>query len=336
MARNRSTDSSAEVSGGESFLDIVANIVGILILLVLIVGVRISTVPLSSDDGAASPSEPLLTAAMVNEQADAAQILGRDVAQLASRAGYLQAVAADRDRERNELATYMAAVEEELTNQKSRLSAEDGKRMQVRAELTSVKFELDRLDKRKIGLLTSEVAPVRVVHTPTPIVRKSSKNSMHLRVEGGKVDVVPFEQLIDQVKRNAKDVLRSANAHGGVARLGRIGNYECFFTAIVERKTVSAGPVLVMHQEGEFRPTVPLPGMAISQAIQPGSPFMDLLRSNPPTKSVVTLWMYNDSAADSKQLHDMLRERGYAIDSRFLPTGAHIGFASNGTSTQTQ
>ncbi len=217
MARNRSTDSSAEVSGGESFLDIVANIVGILILLVLIVGVRISTVPLSSDDGAASPSEPLLTAAMVNEQADAAQILGRDVAQLASRAGYLQAVAADRDRERNELATYMAAVEEELTNQKSRLSAEDGKRMQVRAELTSVKFELDRLDKRKIGLLTSEVAPVRVVHTPTPIVRKSSKNSMHLRVEGGKVDVVPFEQLIDQVKRNAKDVLRSANAHGGVA-----------------------------------------------------------------------------------------------------------------------
>ena len=56
MTRRRATPQQA--AGDDSFLDIVANIVGILIILIVVAGVRASRAPIEVPETVTRPDEP--------------------------------------------------------------------------------------------------------------------------------------------------------------------------------------------------------------------------------------------------------------------------------------
>ena len=80
--------------GSDSFLDVVANVVGILIILMVLAGIRAKTAPVVLDEEFTSPKSadasppPVLAAAPVDEETKAAR--QRELAELQSKSDVLQ------------------------------------------------------------------------------------------------------------------------------------------------------------------------------------------------------------------------------------------------------
>ena len=105
-----------ESAGIDSFLDVISNFVGILIILVMVVGQRAHDFPFG---GKVDKKAEELAAARV--EADA---LDGDVRRIASETQTVQAELAVRATERGQIGTLVAAIEQELAQRRAAL---DGK-----------------------------------------------------------------------------------------------------------------------------------------------------------------------------------------------------------------
>lgn len=338
MARRSKTEAISDNGVQDSFLDIVANIVGILILLVIVVGIRAAMQP-QLDSQQAEVSLPQLTQAMVEERAEAFMQQQREVRDLVVQTAKLAAEADARDRDRVDLATYVMSVEEELERQKQQLDDSQAERLAIRSALAESQFEWQELMLEKVGLATKVTEPESVVHTPTPIVRTQSERMLHLRLEHGQVAVVPFDRLIDLLDSRSIDAhRRDLRRLGGIGRLGPIDDFELHYALIT--RASAPGPQgirqVVTFLAGEVRPADSLVGEALDEAFEPGSRLRAAMAEVNPRDTIAMLWTYPDSTAQFRDLQNWLREQGYSVDLRLLSADAHISFSPEGRKTAAQ
>ncbi len=131
----RTQGENLESAGQDSFVDVVTNLVGIMIVLVIIVGVRVKHVYVDPAAAKQLPAEAKAAVAGAFKDVDPATVL----AGLKATAGAIEAdihkvdeqVAAveqeftARSIEREQLATFVAAAEHELTARRGKLEAGD-------------------------------------------------------------------------------------------------------------------------------------------------------------------------------------------------------------------
>src|SRR4029079_6158654 len=130
-----------QMPGQDSFLDVITNIVGILILLVLVVGLRTQR---SVHDG----PDPLMAEqaraqdqlTKVTSSALTAQLNVRD---LVNRVGSAHNEVAFRDGERQWLSNEIAAAEHELAERRASLSADGQRDFDTRQKLNEAQAQLD-------------------------------------------------------------------------------------------------------------------------------------------------------------------------------------------------
>ena len=331
-----------DTPGGDSFLDIVANIVGILVLLVVVVGVRAArTVTAPEPEESISQSEIVEQAEEAYQEALSDR---HDVERLAQQVQITQGEAKRRDQVRLEMATYAAKLRQELDEERSRLDSSEKEAYDTNNELAQARLKLQDLNLRQVSLMSApEVDSEKIEFDTTPIIRTRVKDEVFLRLEGDRVTHLPIRELKQAVEESLPALRSSLNsAPGDEARVERVvGPVDGFaLRCVFQRRTVRT-PQGMMVVGGLLRARLEeRPGTAYQESIDTALSDESLLIARlgeiDPDKTVITLAIYPDSFDVAPELEEKLRDQGYRVAKTLLREGQPILFSPHGRETALQ
>ena len=330
MARPGSTDPAD--AGQDSFLDVVTNIVGILIILVMVVGGRIQQIALTATAPPAGPP------ALERETADLAAMLASaesEVEDLQAQARTVATAAAFTADARLQLATGVSAAKAVIARRKqegdaARIAAAEAVARQERLEA-----ELARMERETRALAEAPADAAEVLAYPTPIGRTVNGAETHFRLAGGRIAAIPLDELFELAKQQTR---RHAGPISTLAsRVESVGPTQGFtLDYVIEAKVDQArGQVLIRSREWVVRPAADPVGETIEEALAPRSRFRQVLADGPPD-TTVTLWCYPDSFAAYRQIREELHRLGVPTAGRPMPEGAPIGGSTEGSKSVVQ
>lgn len=340
-----------EDSAQDSFLDIVANLVGVIIILVMLVGAK-ATHDAFSGKEVAVPEEKVVVDNGPDEKELEAQLRAarsgvfearREVEQLATRLIQIKREADDFDAERVNLAMHRSVVEEDMARRRELLDSEHQQQYDVQKQIAEYQLTLDALTKEQLGLLTGPETVEELESVPTPLAREIDGNAIHLRLKKGLVSIVPFDELLDEVQNHVEDIRRRLQSSDHVVdTFGPIDGYRI-------RMTVSrvADPMSIGHRAGqimrieydqyaEVLPTSEGIGQDVEQALMPGGSLYKYLQDHRRVSPSVVVWLYTDSFDDFRLLKRTLWEMGFSMATRPMVPGANIGASPHGTKAAAQ
>lgn len=331
MKRPIQTEIATE--GQDSFLDVVTNIVGILIILVMVVGARVRHVVMSSKP-AASPANAAL-AAEVTSLGQTALAAEHDIeAMERETAGVIEA-AMMAQADRMELATSVAAAKLAFENAKKASDASAVEAAERAAKRSAVAEEIERLDREAAALARAPAAAKQVLAFPTPIGRTVNGDEIHFQIAAGRVAYLPLDELFELART------RTQRHSGSIAQLSdrieSVGPAKGFVLDYVMEARVdqARGQVLVRSREWVIRPSAAGLGETVEESLRPESQFRATLsRIRPDT--TVTLWCYPDSFEAFRSIRAELFRLGIPAACRPLPEGAPIGGSAEGSKSVAQ
>jgi len=199
MARCR----PAEINdaGQDSFLDVVTNIVGILIILVMVIGGRVQQIVLAPPP-AVVDNEPLArevrklaeTVASTESEIDELQTQTRTVATAA-------AYAADA---RLQLTTAVSAAKAMIERRRQEGEAAGVAAAEQRARRQALEDEIARVRREAEVVATAPADAHEILAYPTPIGRTVNGEEMHFRIAGGRIAYIPLEELFQLAKQHTQ------------------------------------------------------------------------------------------------------------------------------------
>jgi hypothetical protein len=339
----------------DSFLDVVANVVGIIIRLILVVWVGARSY--GSIRELSAPPEP--PAAVAEDDADApldpdplSKELAAERKQLAAAEAALREEAARldltrekvklTDRELEQLAERRAAVAAE--GAKIERGSEEAKKTMRATALTGAELRerLRRLTE-EIKAVQSQPAAKKVVHYRTPVSKPVEAEELQFECRKGRVTFIDVGALVDEIKRGMRakgEELRTNWEVSDVA--GPIGPFQLRYTLERERDSF---PGSTPDTSGAYRyglsawyvePVTEVRGETLEQALKPGSEFRQIADGLDPQYAAVTFWVYPDSFPLYRQLRDYLYERDLVVAGRPLPAGSKIASTRHGTVSRGQ
>jgi len=337
MARPRH-DADQEL-GSDSFLDIVANIVGILIILVMVTGVRVKEFRSDERD---VPDQPAVD--LTASQQEVAAL----IAQQTSLATEAQRLLTQREQQvlvAEEMAGRVAALKTTLAARVSDQQRQAAQEQQQRAEqLKEVQQQQDRLNDLLRELEVAANKPRKTVTlepSPTPISQAVDGPEVHLQLLGGRMAYVPLEELADLVKREIRakvDLLRSSPELTGV--VGPVRGFKLRYT--IERLSVPTDPALAGMMSAAqvtritFIPDSQTLGIPLDTCLARNSEFRRMLMQYDPARTTVTVWTYPDSFGEFRRLKKELYLLGFSVAGRPLPFGKLIEGSPHGTRSAAQ
>ena len=148
----RSTRQDAEAPGSDSFLDVVTNIVGILIILVMVVGMRVKNMPvtLAISDSANK------TDLALQKNLDGELSLRNEVTKIASQIQDVQRETAVQGQQRDILATIVSVIESKIQTHRQKMDAEAQADFDLQRGLSEAKFQLEQLDRSRVETETTQ------------------------------------------------------------------------------------------------------------------------------------------------------------------------------------
>jgi hypothetical protein len=336
----RPTPESIEGAGQDSFVDVVTNLVGIMIVLVLIVGVRVKHVWVEVSPGGktpppvdSSPADP--KASLSGLRATAAGIDG-DVRRVA---GQIQAVGREialRSVERERMATLVVAGERELADRRGRLESDSREDFDLRQQAGALQRELDETRQDLIRVENDRPPPVELKHFLTPLSRTVFGKEVHFRLSDGRLAYIPLEELFDRAK---SEVRREGSSLSELTdhehSVGPLRGFELQYTLSME-SAGEPGRVAVRSKEWRIVPAAGVIGEKISDAMQSGSDFRSRLALLDPKQTTVTIWIYPESFADFSTIKDELHRLDFSAAARPLPPGGEIAGSEKGTRSAAQ
>jgi len=330
MARPRIDDAGG--GGQDSFLDIVTNIVGILIILVMVIGGRIQQIVLTASAPSAGP--PALEQEVESLAATLASAES-EIEDLQEQARTVATAASFTADARLQLATGVAAAKAVIARRK-----QDGDAARITAAETLTKkerleAELERIDREARALAEAPADAAEVLAYPTPIGRTVNGAETHFRLSGGRIAYIPLDELFELAKQQTRR--HSGSISALASRVESVGPAQGFkLDYVIEAKVDQArGQVLIRSREWVVRPAAEPVGETIEEALAPRSRFRQVLAEGPPD-TTVTLWCYPDSFAAYRQAREELHRLGVPTAGRPMPDGAPIGGSTEGSKSVVQ
>jgi hypothetical protein len=347
-------------NGQDSFLDIVANLVGVLIILVVVVGAQAT-----SSWKKVEPSQELIGKSdelqlELSRTSDVVLKLHKDNQQLENQIAKESMLTADLAQQRHEMLMQLAVVKREMTKErearaaalKKRYDSNDQKLAENVALQQDFQSEKRRLENQMIGL-TRELNAVSaqsqpeteiINHLPSPIAKTVFAQEIHFHLSQGRLTYVPMEELIAKMKSEWKvKAEKLKQTYETVESVGPIGSFRMQYELISEdhREKTKFGDVT--HKRVSFRRFKLFPikqhlGESIDEALtQSGSSeFQKVLSRFEPRKTTVSIWVYPDSYDHHGQLKEWLHRNGFQMASWPLDHGKQISGGPNGFKTSAQ
>ena len=359
----RQTHAADPGFGSDSFLDVLSNVVGILIILIVMAGMQLSRTPILQGTASGSP-----------EQADASQSPAVAVAELSEES----LVAADEDpadnqdpfpvaeeipddvesavrtltAERDELLRQQSEVDqrmEGLANSEGQLGGELSRRSQEmgtrttritaeRRQFRKIQDEVAGQRRRLTAILAEfETAEQEVPNVNTsrhrlaPVSQEVTGEELHFRLAGGRVSIVPLQELLERVKQQVERRRELAATRGGYkGTVGPIDGYSLEFVIEVRRMSPQEERTHGLREGYSLElsrcvviPDPSLQGETVEEALRRGSRFAMALRTAS-SGAALTFWTYPDSFAVYRQLSEAAHAEGFLVAARPMPFGQNI------------
>jgi hypothetical protein len=331
MRRQRSNQ--ADAPGQDAFLDVVANLVGILIILVIIVAAHTKSVILAEEAEPAGGDDA--TKLNVASAQAAAQRVEVGLAELQQNIARQQFEIAYRNAERDQIQKVVLLAEQELVQRREQMSEEQKARLDLEQQIAAAKNELGSI---QVALATSiKPPPTAIPHLPTPMAKTVFSTETHFRLLGGRLVYVPLTEMIERLQADAPSkVHRLQNAPRIEESLPIV---QGFGGRYVLRRTdtdvaTKFGPARQSRIELEkiwLEDAEPNLGEPLKQSLQAGSQFRARLAGLDRERSVITVWVYPDSFEEFRTLKGELYKAGFLTAARPLPTGVPVGGSPDGS-----
>jgi len=330
---HRPTQQRDEPLGHDSFLDIVANMVGILIILVMVMGMRVKNAPLAAISGGDSQSAAELHKDLATEESLRGEALAA-----AEETGSLQRETLLQRRNRDALAVVTSALEQEIQARRERMDAETQELFDLGRSLTQSRFELEELKRQRAEVESTRPEPIVVESYPTPLSRTVSAGEVHFQLSGGRIVLVPLEQLVAQLKQNAeRQKYRLLDAPELTDTVGPLGGFRLRYT--LQRHDLSAETAMLTGRSGSYArlerwtlvPVSSQLGEPVDEALAEGSEFRQAVAKLRPGRETITIWTYQDSFASFRRIKKELYELGFSVAARPLPLGVPISGSPEGS-----
>jgi hypothetical protein len=358
MHRRRHRRHSEVAFSFDSFLDVVANVVGIIIRLILVVWVgarSYSTVkllaaraPVAATPSAVAKEDPLPDDPMAAELERHRRELADLQARLLDQLRRLQIEQGEQQEAAHELAE-LSTQEENLDREsKSLAQSLAGQRSgtQVRA------LSLDELRQRSKQLLEQiralEALPSQkqVLRYRTPVSRPVQSEELLFECRAGRVTFIDLQTFLTDIRNCIEDKGKQLRDTWSVNDVtAPSGPFRLRFTIERERGSMDVVAGIAPDAHGGYRyglsewvvePLAAHRGEAIDAALATGSQFRRIVDGVDPGATVVTFWVYPDSFELYRRLRDYLYDRDVVVAGRPLLDGVPIASSRRGTVSRGQ
>ncbi len=337
MKRRIKRRADEEAFGTDSFLDVVSNIVGILIILVMVVGVRAKDVMV--DDNPAVLTEP----EDVSTARKQARSMTNDALQLAGQVDQLRATRLNRTQERDQLAVLTSLLDKRVAKQRESLDAESQEKLALQQAMNSALDEQQLLQSRIARAQSVTEQTIEIETYGTAISHTVDGTEIHFQLKNGRLTLIPFDELIAAVKDVWQDQIWKLRARNAVTEMiGPIDGFRVRYKIIrsevglaAQLAGAAAGQVYQVDQ-WQLMPISRELGEEVERALQDNSALHALLRDHHPRRTTITLWTYPDSFGDYQRVKEHLHDLGYATAGRPLSAGQLIGASPRGTKSSAQ
>ena len=317
-------------TGQDSFLDIVANLVGVLIILVVIVGAQATSVWNQVEPDAAIGDEIAAVQQQIVRASNTVKKLQADNHTLESDMR-TQSVLADVASERRHSALVnLEVVRQEVESQRKKLNAvqqQDFDQQRKRAELQQSLDAVVR-ESKVLSVSRPTIVSKTIEHHPTPISQTVFTDIIHVRLSNGRLAVVPVDPLTDLMQREWKVKAEKLRNQNGVSRtietVRPIDDFRLQYELqAFKNRILLAGYHVIALTDRVGRPT--------AEMMQPGSSFTELLSRSVPEETTISIWMYPSELKEHRLLKNWLHEQGFKVASWLQDPGQSISFGPQGS-----
>ena len=330
----RQRDSRIDAGGQDSFLDIVTNIVGILIILVMVIGARVQTISLKPKDQS-SPDVLKLMQEVVRLE-DAVVASESELIDLDKQGEQLTLTVADAGNGRMHLITAVSATRRDVEEKKLKIDEDKAERVEMVARSDRLRDEIEQCKLEAEGISHAPQETKKLLAYPTPVGRTVTGDELHFRLAAGRIAYIPLTELFDRAKARTQ---RSgggslASMESRVETVGPIQDFALDYVIEVQINR-SIGQVYVRSREWVVKPAYYDLGETLPDALARQSRFRNILAGVTPA-TTVTLWCYPDSFEEYLAVREELHRLGVSAACRPLPEGAPIGGSAEGSKSVAQ
>src|SRR5262249_51916480 len=189
----------------------------------------------------------------------------------------------------------VAAAEKEIEERRAKLT-EDGKRdFDQRQKLATAQATLDELTREQIALMSGDSNTEQLECQPTPVAKAVSGKEGHVVLSDDHVAIVPFDELLDQMKEDAKaNVWRMKQQTELERTIGPMNGFRLKYYFVREdivgksqAGTYMTGSVSRFSHCYLLPETTPV-GEPAKEALQPNSEFFQQLQHLRPDTTTIT------------------------------------------------
>ena len=339
----------------DSFLDVVANVCGIIIRLILVVwmGAR------SYNDFMAAP-RPTAHVLAEDKAKELTDPLQDEVTRQGQELALAQARLLEQLRQLQHVQVQKTETAKELTSASQRAQALEQEKTKIERVMASSQqlaggTEVTLAELRERGKqLAADIEALqklpplkKVLRYKTPVSRPVHAEELLFECRAGRVTFVDIAALLAEVRQGIQDkaqLLRSQWQVDGVA--GPVGPFRLRYVLERERGMFdNLAAVGTPAESGNFsyglsewvvEPIAADRGETASTALAKGSEFRQIVDYIDPQQTVITFWVYHDSFALYRQLRDYLHEHDIEVAGRPLPEGMPISSSRRGTVSRGQ
>jgi hypothetical protein len=340
----------------DSFLDVVANVVGIILRLILVTwvgarayhGMQMAVAPpvpaIEEPVALPEPEEPLTPELERQRQA-----LAESQAKLLIELRQFEKVRIEETTLRTDLAA-VAARADHVANERAALTSNgadlDRSRQTVALSLTEIQARNLRL-LEELEALKRAPSAKQTLRYRTPISHPLQSEEIYFECKNGRITLIDVGSMLEEVKRVARDKTELLRTTWEVRDLtAPVGAFRLRYTIEREREGLDGAGIQARPNEQatfqygvsgwEVVPIVADRGETEAAALEKGSAFRRIADSLDPNQTAVTMWVYPDSFALYRHLRDFLHDRDVTVAGRPLPDGAPIASSRHGTVSRGQ
>jgi hypothetical protein len=339
----------------DSFLDVVTNVVGIIIRLILVVWVAARSytgiveqqpapTATAAKETAALPEDPLKSE-VAQRRKELEELQARLLAQLRQAAETQQ----DQAQTRQTVAT-LTARRTQLSTEVAALDGNtqtEGAAAQQLAVSSAELRERSRRLAQEIAALEKVPVVKQTLRYRTPVSAPVHSEELMFECRHGHVTFIDMSLLVQEVRADMdekKQVLqRQWQAEGTTVPVGAFR-----FHYVMERERGRLDALTPLGSpdadtsfryslsRGDLVPIAEPRGEEVERALRPGSEFRQLVDLIDPKMTTVTFWVYPDSFPLFRRLRDYLYQRDVTVAGRPLPEDVPIGYSRQGSVSRGQ
>lgn len=328
--------------GQDSFLDVVSNLVGVLIILVMIAGTRARNVAADAalEQAADSSSENAAYVAAAKTLDETRQ----NVVQLQNETEDLNARTLDVERQADAaeaeyrvLFQMLAEIDSEIELASRRRGDADKIAFDLKSEIFEKEKQRDDLRREKDALAAARPQATVLENLPTPISRQVDGREGFFRLKNGRLSHVPLNEFQERARLYFKNFRGDFEKKEIEDSFGPSEGYTFhFFVDLEKRRSGDETVYSANFRYGECVPQNDELGEPVDEALSnPNSVFREKLLKYVRDDTTITVFVYQDSFEYLRDVKKFLFSAGYQLALRPLPDGAPIAISPEGTKSST-